>query len=454
MSDILRFPDGFLWGTAVAAHQVEGGNVRNDWWLWEQTAGHIRHNDTTAVADDWWNRAEDDIALAARLNMRTQRVSLEWSRIEPRPGEWDEAALARYRRMLEFIRAQGMEPMVCLFHFTLPQWVSGRGGFENAWTVERFARFVDKVVAEYGDLVRWWLTLNEPLVYTALGWVLGTWPPGKHNLLEARKVARHLVLAHAAAYHTIHRRRPDALVSLAMHVASYVPYVEAARGDQVAAWLRNQLANHIWLSATLDGVLRPPFGLWERIPEAVDTHDYIGFQYYFTYPLAFSWRAPNNLFMQEMAQLVPGASNMTGERRPEGLYTWARWLAQFGKPLVVTENGLLENVEVTRPAYLLRALAALWRAIQEGADVRAYYHWSLIDNFEWAEGYQARFGLVHVDFETQQRTVKPSGYLYADIARANGITRGMAQRVDPALAAELFDAGQRLVAPTTDRSGR
>ncbi|MCW5881860.1 MAG: family 1 glycosylhydrolase, partial [Anaerolineae bacterium] len=167
-------------------------------------------------------------------------------------------------------------------------------------------------------------------------------------------------------------------------------------------------------------------------------HDYLGFQYYFTYPLAFAWRRPTNFFIQEMVDLVPGAAAMMGENRPEGLYTWARWFSRYGKPMVVTENGLLETVERQRPAYLLRALAALHRAIQEGADVRAYYHWSLVDNFEWAEGYAARFGLVHVDFATQQRTVKRSGWLYAEIARANAITPEMAADIDPALVGELF----------------
>lgn len=438
MNDSLRFPDGFVWGTATAAHQVEGGNFRNDWWLWEQMPGHIRNNDSAAVACDWWHRAEDDIALAARLNMGAQRVSLEWSRIEPRPGEWDEEALARYRRMLESICAQGMQPLVCLFHFTLPQWVAGRGGWENTWTLDRFARFVDKVAGEYGDLVRWWLTINEPMVYTALGWVMGVWPPGKHRVFDAARVARNLVLAHAQAYHIVHRHRPDAMVSAAMHMASYVPHTPGARGDRIVAAARHWATNHLWLQATLDGVLRPPLGRFQRIGEAVDSHDYLGFQYYFTYPLAFAWRRPTNFFIQEMVDLVPGAAAMMGENRPEGLYTWARWFSRYGKPMVVTENGLLETVERQRPAYLLRALAALHRAIQEGADVRAYYHWSLVDNFEWAEGYAARFGLVHVDFATQQRTVKRSGWLYAEIARANAITPEMAADIDPALVGELF----------------
>lgn len=438
MAEMLSFPSGFLWGSAVAAHQVEGGNTRNDWWLWEQTPGHIRHNHTSAVAADWWNRAEDDIALAGQLGHNALRVSLEWSRIEPREGEWDEAALARYRRQFEAMRRQGLEPMVCLFHFTLPQWVAGRGGFETTWAIDRFTRFVDRVAHEYKDLVRYWLTLNEPMVYVALGWFVGAWPPGKASLADAIKVARHLVHAHAQAYHVIHRHRPDAQVSVGMHVASYVPHNGESRLDHTVANLRDWLLNMVWLRATLEGVMRPPLGLNSRVGDAVDTHDFLGFQHYFTYPMAFSMRHAPNLFAREVVKMQPGAGGFMGEYRPEGLGFWATKLKTFGKPLIVTENGLLEVEERERPAYLLRVLSGLHDAIQDGADVRGYFHWSLIDNFEWAEGYEARFGLVQVDFDTQQRTVRPSGYLFRDIARANGITPHMAEVLAPDLLTSNF----------------
>ncbi len=438
VTDILRFPDGFRWGSATASHQVEGNNTRNDWWLWEQLPNHIRHNDSSLVACDWWNRAEDDIALAAQLRHNALRVSLEWSRLEPRPGEWDTDAAARYRRMFRAIRDQGMEPLVCLWHFTLPQWVSGRGGFETSWTIDRYARYVDRAVQEFGDLVDWWLTMNEPMVYAGMGWLLGVWPPGKNSPLDALRVGRNLVRAHAAAYHAIHRRQPTARVSVGMHLASYVAHNPLSRASQGLARLRDWVTNQVWLRATLDGVLRPPLGLNERVGDAYDSHDFLGYQQYFTYPLAFSWRHPHNLFTQEIVETLADAGAFMGELRPEGLYTWAMWLKQFGKPIVVTENGYLEKSERERPRYLLRAIAALHRAIQEGADVRAYFHWSTVDNFEWAEGYDARFGLIDVDFATQQRTVKPSGYLYRDIAAANGIPRAMAEQVAPDLLETYF----------------
>ncbi len=438
VNDALRFPSGFLWGTATSAHQVEGGDTRSDWWLWEQGPGHVRRGDTSRVACDWWNRAEEDFALARGLGTNALRLSIEWSRIEPEQDRFDEEAITRYRSMLLRLRQLGLEPMVCLHHFTLPQWVARRGGFETAWGVERFLRFAEKVVDAYHPLVRWWLTVNEPMVYAALGWARGIWPPGKRRLRDALRVARHLVRAHAGAYHLIHRKDPEAWVSAGMHLASYEPFDPRSKLDRGVAWLRDWIGNRIWLEATLDGFLRPPLGLYEPVSEAADTHDFIAFQHYFTYPLAFSpWKA-GDLFARERQPSRPGTPDFMGVFRPEGLGEWTARLRPFRKPIMVTENGLLENEERERPAYLLRALAALHGAMRDGAEVLGYFHWSLVDNFEWAEGYGARFGLVHVDFETQKRTVKPSGRLYGEIAAANALTRDMARRFAPQLASGFF----------------
>ncbi|MFN8472478.1 MAG: glycoside hydrolase family 1 protein [Anaerolineae bacterium] len=439
MNDILRFPTNFMWGTSVAAHQVEGGNTRNDWWLWEQTPGHIQNGDTADVAADWWHRAEDDLLLARQLHTNAIRFSVEWSRIEPRDNVWDDAALAHYRALIESMGRLGLEPILCLHHFTLPQWVAGRGGFETGWAVDRFARFVERVVDAYGDLVRWWLTINEPMIFTAMGWVLGRWPPGKKNVSLAFKVARNLVRAHAAAYHIIHRKVPGALVSAANHLAVFPAYNSARPLDRLAATTRDWMLNQVWVRATLDGVLRPPLGWNSRLPDAVGTHDYLALQHYFTFPIAFALREPGNLFARDMGEPGPDIPPFMGESRPEGLHDRVMWLKQFDLPIVISEHGLLENNEKRRPAYMLESLAGLHRAIRDGANVRGYFHWSLVDNFEWAEGYSARFGLIHLDLATQARTVKPSGYLYSDIAETNGITREMVEKVSPALLQRVFD---------------
>jgi beta-glucosidase len=315
----------------------------------------------------------------------------------------------------------GLEPFVCLHHFTLPRWLSARGGFERSSAVDRFARFADRVAEAMAGRVRWWITVNEPMVYVALGWFQGAWPPGKRSLPDALRVARNLVRAHGAAHRLLHRRIPDAMVSAGHHVASFVPADPRSALDRGVAALRERLLDRVWLEATLDGRMRLPLGALEKVEDAEDSSDYLGFQHYFTYPVAFSLAHAGNLFAREAHRPREGAPPFMGEFRPEGLGAWARDLRRYGKPLVVTENGLLENEERERPAWLVRTLASLHDAIREGADVRGYLHWSLLDNFEWAEGLGARFGLVHVDFATQARTVKESGRLYGEIARANGV---------------------------------
>ncbi|HZY02962.1 MAG TPA: family 1 glycosylhydrolase [Anaeromyxobacteraceae bacterium] len=438
MADLLRFPDGFLWGTATSGHQVEGGNTRNDWWAWEQVPGHVRGGDTSRAACDFWNRAEEDFRLARDLGTGAVRLSIEWSRLEPEDGVFDDEALARYRRMLLALRDLSLEPMVCLFHFTLPEWVARRGGFETDFGVERFLRFCERVVTAYQPLVRWWLTVNEPVVYAALGWVEGVWPPGKRDLRLALRVLRHLVRAHAGAYGLIHRLDPDCWVGAGLHLATFEPFDQKALLDRGVSWMRDRLVNRAWLEATLDGFLRPPLGLYEPVAEAVDTHDFLGLQHYFTWPLGFSLWRPRRLFARERHRPGPGAAPFMGEFRPEGLGAWAERLSSYRKPMVVTEHGLLEDPERERPAWLLSALAGLHRAMGRGAEVLGYFHWSLLDNFEWAEGLAARFGLVHVDFATQARSVKESGRVYGEIARHNGIPRQLAERVSPELARALF----------------
>jgi beta-glucosidase len=429
MAERLAFPDGFLWGTALSAHQWEGGNFGNDWADWERAPGRVKGSASARVACDGWNRWEADFALAASLGSSALRFSVEWSRVEPEEGAFDDAALARYRAFAERLRTLKMEPVVCLHHFTVPRWLASQGGFESSRSVDLFARYADRVVAALGPVARWWITINEPMVFVALGWLTGVWPPGKRSLPDALRVARNLVRSHGVAYRILHRRVPGAMVSAGLHLASFEPRDPRSRLDRAICGMRRWILDDVWLHSTLEGRLLPPLGLLERVPDAEDSHDYIGFQPYFTYPIAFDLRAPGNLFARELQRPVEGAPPFMGDFRPEGLGEWARELSRYRKPLLVTEHGLLDAHDRDRPAFLVRALARLHAAIRAGAQVRGYLHWSLLDNFEWAEGYGAPFGLVGVDFRTQQRTVKESGRVFASIARANGVPGELLERL-------------------------
>ncbi|MBI4492792.1 MAG: glycoside hydrolase family 1 protein [Chloroflexi bacterium] len=413
-------PAGFLWGTATAAHQVEGGNENNDWWDWEQTTGHIKDGSRSGLACDHFRRYQDDFQLLADLGQNAHRLSIEWSRVEPHPGQFDAEALAHYRRVLETMRALGLEPVVTLHHFTNPRWLAQQGAWTRPEVVDAFGRFVERVVRAYRDLVRFWITVNEPNIYASLGFATGEWPPGARDMLLAFRVLRHMVLAHGRAYQVIHREQPEARVSLAHHLRVFDPDRPAHRLDIWTARARDALFNRSILVALRDGRLRPPLGWGERIPELVGSLDYVGVNYYSRDRLAFDPLSPHRLFAREVRRECP--RNACGwEIYPEGLYRVVRQAAEFG-PVLITENGTADQDDELRPAYLLSHVRQLGQAVQDGLPVLGYLHWSSMDNFEWAQGFRMRFGLVHVDFATQERRVKPSGELYARICRAGGLT--------------------------------
>ncbi len=439
---ILTFPDGFRWGVATAAHQNEGNNTRNDFWAWEQIPGHVADGSTSGLACDWWNRAEEDFDRAAALGLNTLRMSVEWSRVEPRPGVWDAAAFDRYREMLKGLLARGLEPMVTLHHFTNPLWLAQRGGWANGEVVSLFRRYAAKVVETLGDLCQVWCTINEPSIYAAHAYVLGKWSPGESSLLKFIRVTRNQIKAHAAAYHAIHRRQPGAQVGIVKHMAAFDPADPASAADRRVAAIRDALLNWRFVDAVTEGRLKFPFGtgLGRHAP-AVDSSDFIGLNYYGRHPLRFDPAAAGTLFAGE-TQVPPEIAWpepwTDREIYPAGLQRFLTRLARYGRPLYVTENGMADATDEIRPGFILTHLAALHRAIRQGVDVRGYYYWTLVDNYEWVEGWTTRFGLIALDPATQERTPRRSAQLYAEIARANAITGEMVEKYAPAAMGQVF----------------
>jgi beta-glucosidase len=440
----LQFPDGFLWGAATAAHQVEGDNTNNDWWAFEQQPGAIWHGDRSGLACDWWRHAERDFDLMAAMGHTSHRLSVEWSRIEPDAGVFDAAAVARYREMLTGLRARGIEPMVTLFHFSSPLWLARRGGWRNPEVVGHFRRFVRHVVQELGDLVTLWCTVNEPNVYAALGYLLGEDAPGEKSLALYFRVLRHLLLAHAAAYRVIHAAQGDARVGLVKNMQIFEPLDPNDRVADGLVRLLDYLFNEITLRAVTDGRLRFPlrFGPGTHGP-LVDSLDFWGVNYYSRQRVALR-RDGKHL---GVLHATPGAETSDhgrhgtyGEVYPAGMYRVLKRVAGFGKPIYITENGLPDADDDQRPRFLLTHLAQVQRASAEGADVRGYYHWTLTDNFEWAEGWALRFGLLALDKASQVRTPRPSARLYSEIVRANAITPAMVEAHAPEVLADLFPA--------------
>ncbi len=444
----LSFPRDFRWGTATAAHQVEGGNTNNDWHAWEQGEGHVHGGQKSGLASDWWNRAEQDLGRAAELGQNAHRMSVEWSRIEPSEGKWDDAAIDRYRQMLRFMRDHGIEPMVTLHHFTTPLWLVERGGWENPAIIPLFERFATKVTESLGEFCNLWCTINEPIIYMVLGWVAGeprtdkhqqlTYPPCKHDIDLGMKVAENLFLGHGAAYYAVHRVQPQARVGAVHNLTYFQPHHGLSPLDRLVTSTRERLMNWAALDATLNGRIPRLIGS-RRVRELANTSDFIGLNYYTRSILTFNPNSAGTLFAQDV--FLPGMEMSElnyGEVYPEGIYHLLKRLARYGKPIYITENGLPDAGDRQRPAFLITHLRQIWKAINDNIPVMGYYHWSLVDNFEWAEGWNLRFGLIELDPQTQERKLRRSGELYSEICKTGTLTSDMTQRYAPQLMEALF----------------
>lgn len=441
--DRLPFPPGFLWGTATAAHQVEGDNSNNDWWAFEQQPGAIWHGDRSGLACDWWRNAERDLDLMAEMGHTAHRLSVEWSRIEPQENVFDGQAIDRYRQILSGLRRRGIEPVVTLHHFSSPLWLGGRGGWLNPKVVGHFRRFVHHTVDRLGDQVKLWCTMNESAIYAALGYVSGYHAPGRKSLPSYFRVLRHQLLAHAAAYRVVHALDGQARVGL---VHSWQTFDPLDPGDRAAVWLARLLdrwCNGLVVDAVTEGRLGFPMGVGlGQVGELVDSQDFFGLNYYNRRRVSLrphdSHRLPilGNTPGAEMSDC--GRDGSYGEVYPAGIYRVLKKLAGIGKPIYITETGLPDADDDQRPRFLLTHLAQLQRAIAEGVDVRGLFHWTFTDNFEWSEGWGLRFGLVALDQETQERTPRPSARLYSEIIRANAITQEMVEEWAPEALGDIF----------------
>ena len=423
---IIEFPKDFLWGAATASHQVEGANRNNDWWEWENRGGKIADETTSEVACDQYNRYEEDFDLIMEFGHNAHRLSIEWSRIEPHEGVFSSSEILHYSRVLEALRERGIEPMVTLHHFTNPTWLSREGGWENPKVVEYFTRYAKVVASELGSLVRFWNTINEPSVYAYLSYVEGKWPPGSKSYRSGAIVMLNMLRAHALAYHVIHEMSPGkgCSVGIAKHIRLFDPLRPKHWVDKALASLSNFIFNRWFLDAVETGRLAWPIGIGQKVQFLADTHDFIGLNYYAREMTRFNMFRPRALFMENLTRPGCSTNDLGSEIYPEGMYRALMNLKQYGKPIYITENGCATTDDSLRRRYLSSHLLQAHRAISDGADIRGYFHWSLLDNFEWAEGLTPRMGLVAVDYESQKRSPRGSAWAYSKVAAEN--------RLDPA----------------------
>ncbi len=340
------------------------------------------------------------------------RFSIEWSRVEPSQGEYDSEAIQHYRDVLQALRSRGLEPVVTLQHFTLPEWLAKRGGWANRHSVRWFSGYVAQVARELGDGVRYWVTINEPMVYLKHAYIVGDWPPGRKRAWGRAFLAIvNMARAHRAAREVLRTRHPAALVGFAHSAALLHPCDPSRSRDRMAAWLRDLVLNRAF------------FGLVAGFPGGDPPFDFIGLNYY-----------TRTIVRGVGTGLIPFAgtecrADHHGDRRrrsdlgwdvyPAGLLETLRRYSKHRVPLLITENGVATTDEELRTSFLLEHLAHVGKALEEGIDVRGYFYWSLMDNFEWALGTTARFGLFGVDFSSQQRSARPVVDRFRDVCLTN-----------------------------------
>ncbi|HEV2361260.1 MAG TPA: family 1 glycosylhydrolase [Acidimicrobiales bacterium] len=387
------FPDNFTWGTATAAHQIEGGNWNNDWWRWEHAPG-TPCKEPSGDACDSFHLYEEDAELVLTLGFDNYRFSVEWSRIEPERDEFSQAALDHYKRVCEALRERGITPVVTFHHFTTPRWMADAGGWESAEIAERFGKFCGVVARELDGLMGRACTINEPNIVSTCGYLLGVFPPGRSNDVEARRVVNgNMVKAHRTAVAAIREGAPGVPVGLTLSMSDY----QAVEG----AFERMQRVRRRMEDEFLEGT---------------EGDDFIGVQTYSRTRIG----PTGMLGPEDGVPVLP----MGYEYWPQGLEATLRraWSVTRGKiPLLVTENGIGTDDDSQRIRFVHAALQGVLRALADGIDVRGYTYWSLLDNFEWAFGYQHHFGLTSVDLRTFARTPKPSAHWLGRIAQGNAL---------------------------------
>lgn len=456
---IYQFPEDFLWGTATAAHHVEG-DLTNSWSAWEDAGGHVFQNQKHGRACEWrFGRWREDFDRMADLNTNSHRLSVEWSRIQPQPDVWDEEVLAQYSEMIDGLLVRGIVPMVSLHHFTNPLWIENDKGWLNPKTVERFARFTEVVVKALGDRVKFWCTINEPMVYAVQAYLVGFFNPGVKNPFRMYDCAEMLLRAHAAAYHTIKSLYPNAQVGIAKHIVDMQP-APPRFVNRMLTGLPHRIFNQAYVEALISGELDFPLRRKVIIRDLPNTSDYIGLNFYQRYRVAFKPLSPGTFFLQQIPDPdSPQPPPLWGEIYPQGIFDIISWIYKLTHlPIYITETGTPDIGDDVRRWYIARVVHNIWRAINYNIPVKGIYYWSLLDSFEWTAGYnpQFHFGLYEMNFQTQERTKRPSADFYAEICKAKGLSADMVRRYTPNLEELLFpgQAGaSKVTLPAKQKAG-
>jgi beta-glucosidase len=413
-----QFPKDFLWGASASAYQVEGG-LRNQWSEWEKANAKrlglespkklawLPHQERIAsdLSDpgnyisgkgvEHYERYEADFDLLKKLNMNAYRFGIEWSRLEPREGDWDESAIEHYRSYIRSLKRRGIEPIPTLWHWTLPLWFSDKGGFEKKSNIKYFERYARKIADEFAGELTYILTINEPNVYAGFSYVTGDWPPQRKRPVLGLTVYKNLVRAHRSAYGVLKASNPRLMVSIAHSLGEIRPKNSRNPLNRLVV----RLAMYVWN--------------WWFLDRIKNHSDFVGVNFYITEYRDWLGRTRNP---------AHPVNDLGWYMEPKGLAhllerTWRR----YRKPLIITENGLADSSDSQREWWLSETFTAMREALGGGVNLIGYLHWSLLDNFEWTYGWWPKFGLVAVDREHgMKRSVRPSARWFADRIKDSG----------------------------------
>jgi beta-glucosidase len=444
----MKFPDGFLWGVSTSAYQVEGavdedGRGRSIWDTFTHTPGKIDGDGTGDVACDHYRRWRDDVDLMTELNVNAYRFSLAWPRLFPDgAGRLEPRGFAHYDRLIDALLERGIEPVVTLYHWDLPQALQDEGGWLSRDTIERFAEYARACYDAYGDRVKWWLTINEPWIVGLLGYLHGIHAPGvKDDVRGEATCFHHLLVAHGRAVQELRASGQGGNVGIALSLAPHYPARDDP-ADAEASWASDGYVNRWFLDPVFRGVYPEDmqaryealFGPLDFMQDGdlqtiATPSDYLGVNYYARRVIE---AAPDNTpypwkVVLGDAERTEGNNEITPETFTDLL---VRLHDDYGVRVLITENGAVYGDvpgpdgrvhDDRRTQFIKGQLGAVHASLERGVAVLGYCHWSFMDNFEWALGYAQRFGIVHVDYDTQKRTIKDSGRFYADVARANEV---------------------------------
>jgi len=420
----LNFPKYFFWGTASAAHQVEGNCNNNNWYKWENSIDEngtprIKNNQKSGNACNHWNLYKEDIELIKKLGVSHYRISIEWSKIQPNKNEFDTEAIHHYSEVINNLIANNITPVITLHHFTNPIWFDKMGGFEKEENIHFFVNFCKKIFSLYSKKVKLWCTINEPGVYAFMGYFMGMFPPGTKNIKLAITVLTNLLIAHTRVYYAL-KKLPNGKhnkIGIVKNIMQFDPYRRWHFLDWIVCKITNKVYNKMTLSYLEKGRanIYIPFIINHKYEDkqAAGATDFFGLNYYSHIHLKFQLKNKEFLVNKYLKNDI--MTDMPYAMYPEGFYRAIKLVSKLNKPILITENGVADKKDNIRSLFISRYIYAMNKAINEGVNVIGYFYWTLMDNFEWVEGYNMKFGLYKVNFSTQKRELREGSKTFIKI---------------------------------------